>query len=221
MSELLPCPFCGGEAKLDKGLGHHFAVCAECDVYRVPSMENNTPEAAVAAWNTRAQRTPDACAGANDDRLARRALEDEVKRLRDALKEAAHQLACIAEVEDCASPADEDGPEWIYREDVGDHIGNQGCIHCGAKLAAYHARAAARTRDAGAAQAAGATGPHAVEARGYDDGRDAERADVVGWLDAVAKERLLVFTGTPREMVAALRDSIAAGSHIGAATRGE
>lgn len=63
MTELLPCPFCGGEAKI---------VCVNTDRYddwyvycpseddcpaSVETLMYETKEEAVAAWNTRAERT--------------------------------------------------------------------------------------------------------------------------------------------------------------------
>lgn len=57
MSDLLPCPFCGGEAEmhgLNTVLSRPFVACeycgAESAVYR-------TEAEAIAAWNTRAERT--------------------------------------------------------------------------------------------------------------------------------------------------------------------
>jgi Lar family restriction alleviation protein len=57
--ELLPCPFCGGEAELND-LGDpqddSFVSCTrpKCEVQQIARF---TPEAAIAAWNTRP--TPD------------------------------------------------------------------------------------------------------------------------------------------------------------------
>ena len=62
MSELKPCPFCGGEAKISMkyvgygslGLGAHdwFGVyCADCDT---STREHQTEAEAIAAWNRRA-----------------------------------------------------------------------------------------------------------------------------------------------------------------------
>lgn len=57
MSELLPCPFCGGEASVERigGNGYYFVACSGlncCD-----SALADTEAEAIAAWNTRAERT--------------------------------------------------------------------------------------------------------------------------------------------------------------------
>lgn len=53
---LLPCPFCGGEARRMKGDGVEFDInvigCTGCNT-NVSGLED-TPESAAAAWNTRA-----------------------------------------------------------------------------------------------------------------------------------------------------------------------
>ena len=57
MSELLNCPFCGGEATVER-MGHngyYFVACAGlncCD-----SALADTEAEAIAAWNTRSERT--------------------------------------------------------------------------------------------------------------------------------------------------------------------
>lgn len=58
---LLPCPFCGGAAKLlhvDHG-DDWFVRCKECDVQQ-PSVHNlvHTKKQAIAAWNRRNGQSP-------------------------------------------------------------------------------------------------------------------------------------------------------------------
>lgn len=52
MSELKKCPFCGGEAKLLKGLCEldNYFMCLNC---RIKTKLYNTKAAAIKAWNTR------------------------------------------------------------------------------------------------------------------------------------------------------------------------
>ena len=62
MAELKPCPFCGGKADIverwpDKF--HRMIMCDECGAEFVDKNEH-----AVAAWNTRAERT---CQSTTDD----------------------------------------------------------------------------------------------------------------------------------------------------------
>lgn len=55
-TELLPCPFCGGEASKRLFYGTRYGVyCDECDA-RVGGLFLTEAEA-VAAWNARAERT--------------------------------------------------------------------------------------------------------------------------------------------------------------------
>ena len=58
MTELLPCPFCGGEAKMTKT---NHATWVECSNYHYErhqvSVHAKTEAEAIAAWNTRAERT--------------------------------------------------------------------------------------------------------------------------------------------------------------------
>ena len=66
MSELLPCPFCGGEAKVCRGIyGSWFVRCANdyknmanhgCYVSPTTTAKDTEAEA-IAAWNTRAVET--------------------------------------------------------------------------------------------------------------------------------------------------------------------
>ena len=54
MSELLPCPFCGGPAKPsgpDSG-GWHWVMCCRCGVQ---TANCSCPEASAKQWNTRPQ----------------------------------------------------------------------------------------------------------------------------------------------------------------------
>jgi Lar family restriction alleviation protein len=48
---LLPCPFCGGEAKLCECLGEHWVACISCQA-SYPMSSNK--DIAIAQWNTRA-----------------------------------------------------------------------------------------------------------------------------------------------------------------------
>lgn len=54
MTELLPCPFCGGEAELLTGALYE-VQCRNC--YRAGTWLCDTEAEAIAAWNTRAERT--------------------------------------------------------------------------------------------------------------------------------------------------------------------
>ena len=57
MSEikLLPCPFCGGEAKIcdEDFLKGRFVFCTECGIQTKLYVRGNTIEQSVSAWNTR------------------------------------------------------------------------------------------------------------------------------------------------------------------------
>ena len=55
MTELKPCPFCGGEAVLCENTDYAYVYCKECGSQTDES--HGTAGAAVAAWNTRAERT--------------------------------------------------------------------------------------------------------------------------------------------------------------------
>ena len=60
MSELLPCPFCGGEAEtchvtqLWEPRNTYWAKCKNC---HISGTHHKTEAEAIAAWNTRAERT--------------------------------------------------------------------------------------------------------------------------------------------------------------------
>ena len=54
MSELLPCPFCGGEANTWDGVYMWYVVCKECGAAGSPCL---TEAEAIEAWNSRAERT--------------------------------------------------------------------------------------------------------------------------------------------------------------------
>ena len=64
-SELKPCPFCGGEAKLmlDKCSGVYFIGCSndKCLGFGAIGWSYETAEEAIKAWNTRAERTCKGC----------------------------------------------------------------------------------------------------------------------------------------------------------------
>lgn len=55
MTELLPCPFCGGEAEI-RGDSVLFVQCAKCGT-RYGDRYHATEAEAIAAWNTRATTT--------------------------------------------------------------------------------------------------------------------------------------------------------------------
>ena len=57
MSELKPCPFCGGEATLTKEQGRFFVSCENDDcgvVVETRLWVSRTMEGAIEAWNRRA-----------------------------------------------------------------------------------------------------------------------------------------------------------------------
>jgi hypothetical protein len=64
--ELLPCPFCGGKARLSKGAYTYSVQCTECggEVSRRQRTLKDRPfltaDDAIAAWNTRAPAAPPA-----------------------------------------------------------------------------------------------------------------------------------------------------------------
>lgn len=55
MTELKPCPFCGGKAVLCENTDYAYVYCKECGSQTDES--HGTAGAAVAAWNTRVERT--------------------------------------------------------------------------------------------------------------------------------------------------------------------
>ena len=57
MTELLPCPFCGGEAHIVGGDDFFYNVVQCCNCHATASGRYETEAEAIAAWNTRAERT--------------------------------------------------------------------------------------------------------------------------------------------------------------------
>ena len=53
--ELLPCPFCGGEAALAYGVYDRWIFCKKCGA---STKQYETNEEAIAAWNTRTNTIP-------------------------------------------------------------------------------------------------------------------------------------------------------------------
>ena len=65
MADLKPCPFCGGEAeKLTSIDGFTSIGCLNCNPFYGVMIQRNTEAEAIAAWNTRAERT---CRSTTDD----------------------------------------------------------------------------------------------------------------------------------------------------------
>jgi Lar family restriction alleviation protein len=52
MSELKPCPFCGGTAHLTEGMGEFWVLCRSCGA---SSMTAINEEQAIILWNPRAE----------------------------------------------------------------------------------------------------------------------------------------------------------------------
>jgi len=75
MSDLLPCPFCGSEAAIGGAPGAMFVNCVDCHASTnilVPEVGPETPEEAIAAWNTRTvQAQIDAAVLAERERCAK------------------------------------------------------------------------------------------------------------------------------------------------------
>ena len=63
MSELLPCPFCGGEAQMginkESTVREYFVGCMNCHIrlYKIGYKRFYTEAEAIAAWNSREERT--------------------------------------------------------------------------------------------------------------------------------------------------------------------
>lgn len=61
MSELKPCPFCGGEAEMhyvsDIFSRHRPSYWSQCCNCRMSGKHHRTRQEAIDAWNTRAERT--------------------------------------------------------------------------------------------------------------------------------------------------------------------
>lgn len=109
MTELLPCPFCGGEATVER-MGHngyYFVACAGlncCD-----SALADTEAEAITAWNTRAERT---CKNVNEWRDENYVL---------------HRDARIFKCSECGFKADD-----FYGDD--EQSFPNYCPNCGAKV---------------------------------------------------------------------------------------
>ncbi len=59
MSDLLPCPFCGGEARIEQHeKGKWLAFCGDVYGCGTEGWYESTPEEAIAAWNRRAPTIP-------------------------------------------------------------------------------------------------------------------------------------------------------------------
>ena len=53
--ELLPCPFCGGQAFLNP---HYYDFCVECFFCGAGTSFHHTEEEAIKRWNTRTNTIP-------------------------------------------------------------------------------------------------------------------------------------------------------------------
>lgn len=68
MSELKPCPFCGGKARMGGDMATYWITCGDCGATIRDSLEFGTDgrfarrddvrAAVFAAWNTRAEPSP-------------------------------------------------------------------------------------------------------------------------------------------------------------------
>ena len=76
MSELLPCPFCGGEAQMgvnkESTVREYFAGCVNCHIrlYKVGYKRFYTETEAISAWNARAD-TEYGAVPATDENMAK------------------------------------------------------------------------------------------------------------------------------------------------------
>jgi len=58
--EILPCPFCGGEATLQgkEGARHWYVICEDSEECDASGPDKTTREEAIAAWNIRSRYRP-------------------------------------------------------------------------------------------------------------------------------------------------------------------
>lgn len=105
MSELLKCPFCGGEAETWDGAGPWHVVCTKCGTIGSPCLSEAE---AIAAWNTRVERTCE-----NTDKYPDYRFK-------------CSECNCVLYYEDL------DGEPWVFVDGVAS-VPNY-CPNCGAKV---------------------------------------------------------------------------------------